>query len=162
MIGRPLISLYFQQQRYEADFRFSLARLREYGEQVALLGGEATEHLGLSLRFGALIGNFLSIVDCRKKVVAFTASYSQANVVLPFIFIAPYYFAGKVMLGVMTQTAAHSRMCRKRSPSSSTATPRSPNTNPSSIADRLCGLGRESARAQHGEAPYRGRARRRR
>ncbi len=37
--------------------------------------------------------------------MAFTASYSQANVVLPFIFIAPYYFAGKVMLGVMTQTA---------------------------------------------------------
>ena len=105
LIGRPLISLYFQQQRYEADFRFSLARLREYGEQVALLGGEETEHLGLSRRFGALIGNFLSIVDCRKKVVAFTASYSQANVVLPFIFVAPYYFTGKVMLGVMTQTA---------------------------------------------------------
>jgi putative ATP-binding cassette transporter len=105
LIGRPLISLYFQQQRYEADFRFSLARLREYGEQVALLGGEQTEHLGLSRRFGALIGNFLNIVDCRKKVVAFTASYAQANVVLPYIFVAPYYFAGKVMLGVMTQTA---------------------------------------------------------
>ncbi|MBV9518004.1 MAG: ABC transporter ATP-binding protein/permease, partial [Hyphomicrobiales bacterium] len=105
LIGRPLISLYFQQQRYEADFRFSLARLREYGEQVALLGGEDTEHLNLSRRFSALIGNFLAIVDCRKKVVAFTASYAQANVVLPFIFIAPYYFAGKVMLGVMTQTA---------------------------------------------------------
>ena len=105
LIGRPLIGLYFQQQRYEADFRFSLARLREYGEQVALLGGEATEHLSLSRRFGALIGNFLAIVDSRKKVVAFTASYSQANVVLPFIFIAPYYFAGKVTLGVMTQTA---------------------------------------------------------
>ncbi|MBW0004894.1 MAG: ABC transporter ATP-binding protein/permease [Hyphomicrobiales bacterium] len=105
LIGRPLISLYFQQQRYEADFRFSLARLREYGEQVALLGGEETEHLNLSRRFGALIGNFLAIVDCRKKVVTFTASYGQANVVLPFIFVAPYYFAGKVMLGVMTQTA---------------------------------------------------------
>ena len=105
LIGRPLIRLYFQQQRYEADFRFSLARLREYAEQVALLGGETTEHLNLSGRFRALIGNFLNIVDCRKKVVAFTASYSQANVVLPFIFIAPYYFAGKVMLGVMTQTA---------------------------------------------------------
>jgi vitamin B12/bleomycin/antimicrobial peptide transport system ATP-binding/permease protein len=105
LIGRPLISLYFQQQRYEADFRFSLARLREYGEQVALLGGEATEHLTLSKRFRALIGNFLKIVDCRKKVAAFTASYSQANAVLPFIFVAPYYFIGKVTLGMMTQTA---------------------------------------------------------
>ena len=39
-IGQPLVPLNFDQQRYEADFRFSLARLREYGEQVALLGGE--------------------------------------------------------------------------------------------------------------------------
>ncbi|MBV9592081.1 MAG: ABC transporter ATP-binding protein/permease [Hyphomicrobiales bacterium] len=104
-IGRPLINLFFQQQRYEADFRFSLARLREYGEQVALLGGEQTEHVSLSRRFGALIGNFLAIVDCRKRVVAFVASYGQANAVLPYIFVAPYYFSGKVMLGVMTQTA---------------------------------------------------------
>jgi vitamin B12/bleomycin/antimicrobial peptide transport system ATP-binding/permease protein len=105
LIGRPLISLYFQQQRYEADFRFSLARLREYGEQVALLGGEETEHMTLSSRFRALIGNFLKIVDCRKKVTAFTNSYSQANAVLPFIFVAPYFFSGKVTLGMMTQTA---------------------------------------------------------
>jgi vitamin B12/bleomycin/antimicrobial peptide transport system ATP-binding/permease protein len=105
LIGRPLISLYFQQQRYEADFRFSLARLREYGEQVALLGGEATEHRNLSARFRSLIGNFLSIVDRRKKVGAFTATYSQANVVVPYIFVAPYFFLDKVTLGVMTQTA---------------------------------------------------------
>ena len=43
LIGRPLIPLFFNQQRYEADFRFSLARLREYAEQVALLEGEPTE-----------------------------------------------------------------------------------------------------------------------
>jgi putative ATP-binding cassette transporter len=105
VIGRPLIGLYFQQQRYEADFRFSLARLREYGEQVALLGGEATEHEHLSARFRSLIGNFLAIVDRRKKVGAFTAAYTQANVVVPYIFVAPYFFLDKVTLGVMTQTA---------------------------------------------------------
>ncbi|MFI4994198.1 MAG: ABC transporter ATP-binding protein/permease [Hyphomicrobiales bacterium] len=105
LIGRPLINLYFQQQRYEADFRFSLARLREYGEQVALLGGETVEHQTLSARFGALIGNFLKIVDCRKKVTAFVVSYAQINQVLPYIFVAPYYFSGSVTLGMMTQTA---------------------------------------------------------
>ncbi|SDR61235.1 putative ATP-binding cassette transporter [Rhizobiales bacterium GAS113] len=104
LIGRPLIRLYFQQQRYEADFRFSLARLREYGEQVALLRGEQAEHVNLSGRFRALIGNFLQIVDCRKLVVAFTQSYAQANAVLPFILLAPYYFSGKVTLGIMMQT----------------------------------------------------------
>jgi putative ATP-binding cassette transporter len=104
-IGRPLINLYFQQQRFEADFRFSLARLREYGEQVALLGGEATEHRTLSSRFRALIGNFLQIVDRRKKVGVFTFGYNQANVVVPYIFVAPYFFLDKITLGVMTQTA---------------------------------------------------------
>ena len=104
LIGRPLIRLYFQQQRYEADFRFSLARLREYGEQVALLRGEETERASLSRSFQALIGNFLRIVDCRKMVIAFTASYAQINAVLPIILLAPYYFSGKVSLGIMMQT----------------------------------------------------------
>src|SRR5690606_19388700 len=39
LIGRPLIRLDFLQEKFEANFRFSLARLREYGEQVALLRG---------------------------------------------------------------------------------------------------------------------------
>jgi putative ATP-binding cassette transporter len=104
LIGRPLIGLYFRQQRYEADFRFSLARLREYGEQVALLGGEETECAGLGRRFGALLSNFLRIVDCRKMVVAFTASYGQINAVMPLILLAPYYFSGNVTLGIMMQT----------------------------------------------------------
>ncbi len=41
LIGRPLIALNFQQQRYEADFRFNLVRVRENSEQIALLDGEA-------------------------------------------------------------------------------------------------------------------------
>ena len=104
-IGKPLVGLNFQQQRYEADFRFSLARLREYGEQVALLGGERAERERLGGRFGNLIGNFLAIVSRTKRLTAFTASYSQVNVVIPYVLIAPYYFAGKIPLGGMTQTA---------------------------------------------------------
>ncbi|WP_128565902.1 ABC transporter ATP-binding protein/permease [Methylobacterium crusticola] len=104
-IGRPLIRLNFEQQRREADFRFSLARLREYGEQVALLGGAEAEKASLRGRFGALIANFYAIVDRRKKLAAFTTSYQQVNVVIPYILVAPYYFAGQIPLGVMTQTA---------------------------------------------------------
>jgi ABC-type uncharacterized transport system fused permease/ATPase subunit len=55
LIGRPLIGLYFQRQHMEADFRFSLARLREYTEQVALLNGEDAEQNMVGQRFGALI-----------------------------------------------------------------------------------------------------------
>src|SRR4051812_14291972 len=104
-IGKPLVNLNFEQQRYEADFRFSLARLREYGEQVALLGGERAERERLGSRFGNVIGNFLAIVSRTKRLTAFTASYQQANAVIPYILIAPHYFAGKIPLGGMTQTA---------------------------------------------------------
>lgn len=105
LIGRSLISLNFNQQRYEADFRFALARLREYGEQVALLDGEKTEKQALMGRFGEVIRNFLRIVSLRKKLTAFTAGYGQISVIIPYVVAAPFYFAGKVQFGILTQTA---------------------------------------------------------
>jgi len=105
LIGRPLIHLSFERQHYEADFRFSLARLREYAEQVALLSGEPMEKVSLASRFGAIVINFFQIIACRMKLTAFTASYGQLSPIIPFVVAAPFYFAGKIMLGVMTQTA---------------------------------------------------------
>jgi len=105
LIGRPLVGLSFIRQRYEADFRFSLARLREYAEQVALLNGETVEKISLRDRFRLIIDNYFDIVACRKKLTAFTASYGQLSPIIPFIVAAPFYFAGKIQLGIMTQTA---------------------------------------------------------
>lgn len=105
LIGRPLIGLFFQRQHMEADFRFSLARLREYTEQVALLSGEAAEKTILGGRFGALVANYLDVTFRRMRVFAFTQAFSQLSPIIPFIFTAPFYFAGKIVLGTMTQTA---------------------------------------------------------
>ena len=104
-IGRPLVRLSFVRQRYEADFRFSLARLREYTEQVALLNGENAEKISLRQRFGSIVKNYFEIVACRKRLTAFTASYGQISPFIPYIVSAPFYFAGKIELGIMTQTA---------------------------------------------------------
>ncbi len=104
-IGNPLVPLSFRRQRYEADFRFSLARLREYTEQVALLSGEEAEKQSLRTRFGAIVTNYFDIIACRKRLTAFTASYSQISPFIPYIVSAPFYFAGKITLGIMTQTA---------------------------------------------------------
>ncbi|MGV6872670.1 ABC transporter ATP-binding protein/permease [Pseudochelatococcus sp. B33] len=104
LIGKPLIRLNFIQQRYEADFRFSLARLREYGEQVALLSGEAAEKERLGERFRRVVDNYMAILSRQKKLTAFTASFFQANVVVPYIFTAPYLFTGQITLGQMMQT----------------------------------------------------------
>lgn len=106
LIGSPLVGLNFRQQRFEADFRFNLVRTRENGEQIALLKGEPAEHQRLSQRFGAVVRNYMSIMSRTKKLTAFTASYNQAAVLFPFIMIGPAYFAGKVQLGSVTQTAS--------------------------------------------------------
>jgi len=105
LIGRSLASLYFERQLREADFRFSLARLREYGEQIALLGGEDVERASLGRRFGAIVANYIAIINRRKRLTAFTSSYGQLSQIIPYLFTAPFFFAGKIQLGVMTQTA---------------------------------------------------------
>jgi len=104
-IGRPLIGLFFEKQRVEANFRFALARLREYSEQVALLSGERTEQSALRRRFGAIFGNYLDLVRRRKWLLAFISFYGQISPYIPYIFAAPFYFSGKIQLGVLTQTA---------------------------------------------------------
>lgn len=106
LVGRPLIQLDFMQQRYEADFRFNLVRVRENAEQIALLRGEAAERHQLLNRFKLVVDNWIAIMIRTKKVTAFTASYSQASTVFPFILVAPAYFAGKIQLGGMMQTAS--------------------------------------------------------
>ena len=105
LIGRPLIALNFQQQRYEADFRFNLVRVRENSEQIAMLDGEPAERGRLGLRFGNVIANWLAIMSRQKKLTSFTASYNQAAVVFPFIMGSPAYFAGAMQLGGLMQIA---------------------------------------------------------
>jgi len=104
-IGSPLVKLDFQQQRFEADFRFSLVRVRENAEQIALLQGERAEREGLSKRFSRVVGNWYEIMSRTKRLTAFTSSYDQAAVVFPIILAAPAFFANKILLGALLQTA---------------------------------------------------------
>ena len=104
-IGRPLAALNFNQQRYEADFRFNLVRVRENSEQIALLQGEAAERDRLMGRFGALVANWLRIMSRTKQLSFLTSSYTQISVIFPFIVVTPAYFAGHLQLGGLTQTA---------------------------------------------------------
>jgi vitamin B12/bleomycin/antimicrobial peptide transport system ATP-binding/permease protein len=106
LIGWPLVELNFQQQRYEADFRFNLVRARENAEQIALLRGEPAERTRLLGRFALVVQNWLDIMQRTKKLTAFTSSYSQASVIFPYVLIAPAYFAEKIQLGGMMQTAS--------------------------------------------------------
>ena len=102
-IGRPLINLNFQQQRYEADFRHHLVRVREYSEAIALDRGQTVEHQQLDTRFGAVLKNYLQLIRQQKNLVAFTASFGQASVIFAFIVQAPRFFSGAIQLGQLMQ-----------------------------------------------------------
>jgi vitamin B12/bleomycin/antimicrobial peptide transport system ATP-binding/permease protein len=105
-IGSPLVMLNFKLQRFEADFRFNLVRVRENSEQIALLRGESAEQERLLQRFGRVVQNWYEIMARTKRLTAFTSSYAQAAVVFPYILVAPAYFADKIQLGGMMQTAS--------------------------------------------------------
>ena len=105
-IGYPLVRLGFNQQRYEADFRFSLVRLRENAENVAFYGGEARELDTFQTRFGRIIENWWGIIRRRKKLTWLTTGYGQLAVVFPFIVAAPRYFNKVIQLGGLMQIAS--------------------------------------------------------
>jgi putative ATP-binding cassette transporter len=82
-VGNPLVRLNFDQQRYEADFRFSMVRVRENSESIALYGGERQEQTHLMGRFESLLDNFWKIMKRQKRLSWVTNSYSQAAVIFP-------------------------------------------------------------------------------
>jgi vitamin B12/bleomycin/antimicrobial peptide transport system ATP-binding/permease protein len=105
-IGRPLIALEFAQQRYEADYRFSLVRLRENAEGVALYRGEGEELVNFRERFAGVIANWWSIMRKQKQLGWFTSFYGQLAIIFPFVVAAPRYFGGQIPLGGLMQTAS--------------------------------------------------------
>lgn len=105
-VGRALIGLDFQQQRFEADYRYSLVRLRENSEGVALYRGEPTELANFRERFAHVIRNWWGIMIKRKQLNWFVSFYEQLAIIFPYIVAAPRYFAGAVGMGVIFQTAS--------------------------------------------------------
>lgn len=105
-IGRPLIRLNFEQQKYEADLRYALMRLRENAEGIALYRGELDERGTLLTRFASVWQNWWSLIQSQKRLIGFTAFYEQLASVFPFVVAAPRYFAGNLQLGGLMQTAS--------------------------------------------------------
>jgi len=104
LIGRPLITLNFFQQRFEADFRFNLVRVRENAEAIGLYGGEHQEGKGLTGRFGHVVANWWAIMRRQKRLTWFSSGYAQAAIIFPFLVAAPRYFSGAIQLGGLMQT----------------------------------------------------------
>jgi putative ATP-binding cassette transporter len=103
-VGRPLIGLNFQQQRYEADFRFSLVRLRENVESVAFYGGESRERENFLQIFSRVFDNFWQIMRRTKRLGWYQIGYAQAAVMVPYFLAGPRYFTERLAFGWLRQT----------------------------------------------------------
>ncbi|TAM49327.1 MAG: ABC transporter ATP-binding protein/permease [Paraburkholderia sp.] len=104
-VGRSLVSINYQQQRVEADFRFGLIRVRENSEQIALYNGVRTEHDNAQHIFTRIRDNWWRIMTYTRRLNVVTNFYAQAAIVFPFFVAAPRYFAGAFTLGTLMQIA---------------------------------------------------------
>jgi vitamin B12/bleomycin/antimicrobial peptide transport system ATP-binding/permease protein len=105
-VGKPLIKLNFEQERYEADFRYSLVRVRENSEGIALYRGESVELDSLNGRFAQVARNWWAIMKIQKRFVWFSTFYGQLAIIFPMVVAAPRYFSGAIALGGLMQTAS--------------------------------------------------------
>jgi len=105
VFGNPLIHLNFWQLRREADFRFSLIRLRENAESIAFYGGEAQERAHIDTRFNKVIHNFSRLIKKQRALNLFQRTFSQLTLVLPFVILADAVLSGQLEVGRAVQAA---------------------------------------------------------
>ena len=104
LVGRKLIRLNYDQQRYEADFRYAMTRVRENGESIAFYRGEAAEHTGFIAHFKNVVKNFRGLMKQTKYLNFYANFYGQIAIIAPLILAAPRYFSGVMHLGGLMQT----------------------------------------------------------
>ena len=104
LVGKKLIRLNFDQQRYEADFRFSMMRVRENSESIAFYRGEMAEGVGFKERFANVIKNYWGLMRRTKLLNFYVNGYGQLAIIFPLVMAAPRYYAGEMALGGLMQT----------------------------------------------------------
>ncbi|MBL8700900.1 MAG: ABC transporter ATP-binding protein/permease [Alphaproteobacteria bacterium] len=154
VVGHPLIKVNYDQQRYEADFRFSLIRFRENAEAIALYRGEPDEQRNLAQRFANVAANWWALMKMTKRLTWYESGYSQIGIIFPFVVVSPrYFFSDKFQLGDLMQTA--SAFGQVRSSLSFFVTFYSSIAEWRSVVDRLIGFERamQAAETAAREAP---------
>ncbi len=105
-VGHPLVSINYQQQKVEADFRFGLIRVRENAEQIAFYDGIGTETANAKTIFARIRDNWWMIMKYTKRMTFVLSFYGQIAIIFPIMVAAPRYFAGAFSFGVLMQISS--------------------------------------------------------
>ena len=103
-LGKPLIRLNFANEKLNANYRYSLIRVKEYAESIAFYAGEKVEKSRLYKQFRAVIDNMWDIVFRALKFSGFNLVVSQISVVFPLLIQVSRYFEKQIKLGDLMQT----------------------------------------------------------
>lgn len=102
-IGRPLIKLDFMKEKFEANFRYSLIRLQERRDEIALYEGAFTERKYLLEKFEDIKTNFYQIIKRNIYINICHNFYLNIATIFPIFVASPMYFAGIITLGNLMQ-----------------------------------------------------------
>ena len=105
-VGRKLIGLNFDQQKFEADFRFSMMRVRENSESIAFYRGEPAEMESFLQKFSSVIKNFWQLMKKTKHLNFYVSSYGQLAIIVPLLMCAPRYFSKEIQIGGIQQVCS--------------------------------------------------------
>ena len=106
LIGRQLVNLKYNQERFEANFRFGMARIRENSEQIALLGGEAAERSALDERYNSILGNVYGVVRLTLRLNFFSFFFNQFSNIFPYLLLGPAFFFGTATYGTLMRSVS--------------------------------------------------------
>ncbi len=105
-IGRRFVAVSEQKNQAEAEYRYGLTRVREYGESIALLGGEGEERYGLDKAFQSVLARWRELVTQWMRTTIVSQTSSAFVPVLPILLCAPKYVAGSMTLGEVMQASS--------------------------------------------------------
>ena len=105
-IGKPIIWFAFDNEKFNAAFRYALVRLRDASEAVAFYRGEIAERTGLRQRFASVVANYKRYINRMIGFYGWNLSLSQVIQPLPYVLQFPRFFSGEIQLGDMTQSAS--------------------------------------------------------
>ncbi|MEM7715622.1 MAG: ABC transporter ATP-binding protein/permease [Cyanobacteria bacterium P01_A01_bin.68] len=104
--GRILIQINYEQLKYQADFRYSLTRVRENAEAIAFYQGENAESNQIQSRFALVLTNFNRLVNWQLRLNLFQNSYQYITFLLPAVILAPRILSGELEVGAFARAGA--------------------------------------------------------
>jgi vitamin B12/bleomycin/antimicrobial peptide transport system ATP-binding/permease protein len=106
VIGRRFVAISESRNQAEAEYRYVLTRVREHGESIALLGGEAEERDGIDKSLRSVLKQWALLCGQHMRTTVVSHGSRIIAPVIPVLLCAPKFLDGSMTLGQVMQAAS--------------------------------------------------------